>query len=319
MISGRRSVQVSVVLATFRRVDTLQRTLTSFCTLQTGALEWQLIVVDNAGDARTAALVEGFRSRLPVEFLVETCPGKNSALNAAVAHVRGELVVFCDDDIEADPAWLKEVWAGAGRWPSAGVFGGRILPRFPPGPVPYDLAREWIIRALVVADWPQPEGGIPHYRVYGPNMAVRAALFQAGHRFDPGIGPRGANYAMGSEAEFTMRLSRAGVECVYLPGALVHHLIRPEQMKPRWLADRAYRAGRGEALLGTMPRGRLLAGVPRGLYLQCLSLWARMARRAIHGARDDYLDAMQDYWFLRGRIHEYRRINLQAHARARTT
>ena len=48
---------------------------------------------------------------------------------------------------------------------------------------------------------PLTEGPINPRLAYGPNMAIRAEIFHSGYRFDEAIGPKGANYAMGSEGE----------------------------------------------------------------------------------------------------------------------
>lgn len=41
-------------------------------------------------------------------------------------------------------------------------------------------------------------------------MAIRRKMFDAEHRFDTSVGPKGKNYVMGSETKFTSRLHKVG-------------------------------------------------------------------------------------------------------------
>ena len=46
-------MDISVVLATYHRPEMLNRTLESFCSLDTKTLKWEVLVVDNAYDIKT--------------------------------------------------------------------------------------------------------------------------------------------------------------------------------------------------------------------------------------------------------------------------
>lgn len=88
------------------------------------------------------------------------------------------------------------------------------------------------------------EGPVSPGLVWGPSMAFRRRVFDAGHRFDPAVGPQPGNYRMGAETEFTERLGRLGYKAWFVPRAEVQHIIRPNQMDPNWIVRRAYRFGR---------------------------------------------------------------------------
>ena len=106
-------MDISVILATYKRPEILSKTLQSFCALETEGLEWEVLVVDNAGDLDTRTTVYRYQHHLPLKYFIELAPGKNNALNHAVKKARGDLFVFTDDDIIADPRWLMEVWEGS--------------------------------------------------------------------------------------------------------------------------------------------------------------------------------------------------------------
>src|SRR6056297_2762753 len=97
------TVNISVIISTFKRSTVLEKTLSSFCALQTDDLIWELILIDNGNDTATKAVVDKFTKKLPIVFLEEPTPGKNKALNKALPEASGDLFVFSDDDVIADP------------------------------------------------------------------------------------------------------------------------------------------------------------------------------------------------------------------------
>ncbi len=304
-------MDISIVLATFKRPEILHRTLGSFQSMKNGNLKWDVLVVDNAGDPETKSVVEAYRDALPIEYLVEAAPGKNRALNRAVSDVQAELVVFTDDDVICEPDWLIRLWDGAGRWPRHLVFGGRVLPFWPRGFTPHDLGNPYLVGAYAVADWDIPEGEYEPEKVFGPNMAVRKRIFDEGWRFDVTVGPsQDGNYIMGSETEFARRLDEAGHHPVYLPEALVHHQIRPGQMDFKWLKKRAYKAGRSSVLKEAgkgASASRAMGGVPRYLYRRLLESGTAYMVSTLFDRPDKIEEGMR-FYVLKGTIDEYRRL-----------
>src|SRR4029077_20227687 len=109
------------------------------------------------------------------------------------------LLVFTDDDVEPRPLWLAGMLAAARRWPDHEVFGGMIVPRYPPETPDWmrELIRErpdYTSAAFALYVLPQAEGPTEHLP-YGPNFAVRAGAM-AGLRFCEAIGPVGTDYPM---------------------------------------------------------------------------------------------------------------------------
>jgi hypothetical protein len=125
------------------------------------------------------------------------------------------------------------------------------------------------------------EGSIDHHFVVGPNMAVRASVFNDGFRFDPTIGPQGANYAMGSETEFVKRLAHHGFAAWHARDAKVEHFIRDYQMTSSWILRRGIRFGRGLYRIGLMEGPAAITtwlGVPRHLFRDILVQTAQLLK-----------------------------------------
>jgi glycosyltransferase involved in cell wall biosynthesis len=297
-------MHISVIFSTYRRHELLEDTLTSFCSLNTDSIDWETIVVDNASDARTNEIVESYAGKLPVKYITEKKKGKNNALNTAIDSAKGELFLFTDDDVLADDNWLVKMWEGSREWGNASVFGGRILPNFPRAGVPISREHPFFKGAYVVADWDIGEGPYEAKHVWGPNMAVRANVFQDGWRFDPNIGPHGNNYVMGSETEFTIRLERAGITPVYLPKALVYHQIRPEQLKAKWLYGRAFRYGRSEASMAGNPDVPFAFDIPRYLFRTLLNAWLKKILCAYD--RSKRVSFGIEVWRIIGNMYQYK-------------
>jgi GT2 family glycosyltransferase len=265
-------VDISVILATRNRASLLEATLGSLGTQRTGLVAWEVIVADNGSTDRTADVLRSAAESLPLVTVAELRPGKNRAMNRALEAARGDLLLFSDDDVIPDPHWVAEMAAAAARWPDDDVFGGEVRLAFPEGTP--DWLREPFHPALNFARYGtnEPEG--PTKRLpNGPNFAVRARAVSA-LRFSESIGPDGTpSYAMGSETELLERLRVRGARFIYVPSAVVQHVVQPHQLKTRYLLGRSYRLGRGEVRRGAgrhSPAPRLL-GAPRHLWREAAS------------------------------------------------
>ncbi len=231
----------------------------------------RIVVVDNGSTDATSDLLRAAAaaSAVPFAVLEEPRPGKNRALNLALPFVADEpLVVLTDDDVLPEPDWLQRLCAAAEANPDADLFGGAIRPVWP-GPMPRWIAEYGVPLGVVYSatDAGRTAGPIGADLVWGPNMALRGAVLRAGHRFDEKVGPDAgsAAYGMGSETELTTRLASAGHRAVFVPDAVVGHLVRPEQLEEGWILGRAFRHGLGFFRYHPRPtRGQLpwIAGLP---------------------------------------------------------
>lgn len=265
---------LTVLMATYNGAPTLPRVLAAYGALRAPAQGWQLIIVDNGSTDASRDIIASHAGRLPLRYLYEGRRGKNAALNSGLALALAEpactLLVLSDDDASPAPDWLCRLEACAARQPDHAIFGGTIVPDW--GAEPPDwivntvpLGLTYGLTAATLADGPVFPG-----LVWGANMALRRAVFDAGYRFDETIGPNGAAYAMGSETELTRRLDAAGYRSWFCPGAVVAHYIRPWQLQPDYVLQRAWRFGRGKYRqdeAGVFPEW---LGVPRWMFRRAL-------------------------------------------------
>jgi GT2 family glycosyltransferase len=101
-------VKVSVVIPTYRRAPILRRTLEALLLVEFPQEDYEIIVVDDAGNGETADVVtDALSGDVHVELLVNPFQGVAAARNLGAAAGHGELIVFCDDDIRVRPNHLR--------------------------------------------------------------------------------------------------------------------------------------------------------------------------------------------------------------------
>lgn len=239
---------LTVILCTRNGEPTLGAVLDGYLAQHTRGFTWDMVIVNNGSTDGTAALVRRYQSQLPITLLDEPIPGKNRALNRGLARVATAFIVMTDDDAVPSPDFLQAWWETAQHMSDHDLFGGRIEPDFA-SPPPAWVQHTGYICASLFAKRDLPEGPMIATDIFGPNMAIRRRLLDAGMAFNEAIGPNGAdpNYVTGSETEFCRRAAAAGHRAYFARGPLVHHIVRPHQLQPDFWWTRAFRNGRGNA------------------------------------------------------------------------
>lgn len=171
--------------------------------------------------------------------------GLSTARNAGAEAATGDIVVFTDDDVIAEPDWLSELVAIYETHDPVGV-GGRVIPIWPEGKPRY-LPNEffWLVGAMhdnfVDEHVPQPVRN-----AFGCNISFdRAAFLEAGG-FREDLGKNQDRPLQGEEAELCERIDD---EFWYAPDALVRHRVDPGQLSARYLFRRAFWQGYSKAAL----------------------------------------------------------------------
>jgi glycosyltransferase involved in cell wall biosynthesis len=221
---------LSVVVCTRNRAAALETTLNSIFSQDVPASEYEVVVVDDGSTDPTPDVVAKFGG--DVVYVRQEHAGLAAARNEGAARSQGDLICYVDDDIEADPSWLREVTAGAARNPDASCLAGRILVRYEGDP-PRTCEREYIAANLDAGDSERPID-----RAVGANMAVRRSALDDVGPFDETL------RWQWDEVEWQERLRARDGRIVYLPAALVWHRRTAAELR-RWrlLVDR-FRWGR---------------------------------------------------------------------------
>lgn len=269
---------VTVLFSTHNGAGVLPTVLNAYAA-QNSLRSWEMVVVNNASTDSTLSCLKDFSGRLPLVILDHAEPGKNRALNAALPFVGGSLVVVTDDDAVPGPDFIESWFSVARDNPTYDLFGGAIEPMFQEPP-PAWMERSRFHFGEIFAACRHEEGPIFAKEIFGPNMAVRASIFEKGIRFNEDIGPDGSNrnYPMGSETEFCNRVERLGYKAFFSPKPQVQHIVRPHQVGKAFWTARAYRHGLGVGLQERVasgqtsrPLSKRLASLVKGKIRQSMS------------------------------------------------
>jgi hypothetical protein len=115
---------VSVVLPTRNRCHLLGRAIESV--QNQSYRNWELLIVDDASADGTAAFLADLAGERLRHFRRDGA-GVCAARNVALAHARGQLIAYLDDDNLMHPTWLKSVVWGFEQRPEANVLYGAYV------------------------------------------------------------------------------------------------------------------------------------------------------------------------------------------------
>jgi glycosyltransferase involved in cell wall biosynthesis len=243
------AARLIVILATYNGAEWIERVLAGYERQKGVLFRWALLVIDNASTDSTPAILDRFRSSLPLVVITEPDPGKNLALNRGLAAINNPVCdyVFTDDDAVPDSDFLAAWHKAFTEKEAYGLFGGIVRACFEgiDTSIPQRYAK-W--HSEIYACNERSEGEIPPGAIFGPNMGVSGHVLRAGFRFNEAIGPNSSDtfYPMGSETEFCVRVAReAMVRCWFTSEPRVSHIVRPNQAVEDFILARAYRHGRG--------------------------------------------------------------------------
>jgi glycosyltransferase involved in cell wall biosynthesis len=105
--------------------------------LQTEAIEWEILVVDNNSSDCTQEVIANFQATMPhLRWCREPMQGAGFARRCAFRNARGELVAFLDDDTIPDKRWVSAVAQFAETHPQAGAYASRVHADYAAPPPP---------------------------------------------------------------------------------------------------------------------------------------------------------------------------------------
>ena len=312
-------MDVSVIICTYNRCESLRQMLQSICDLEIpGNMTWELLLVDNNSNDATRQVCESFAGRLPLRYLFEPRQGVSRARNLGIAEATAPLLFFSDDDVTMDKNWFTNLWKAAERHPEIGIFAGRILAIWESTPPSWlrDSTRSML--RLVSTHLDLGDGEEIVTRIgrgpWGPNMALRKSLLGDRFRFREDLGRTAQRnvHVRAGETELIERLFKLGHKGLYVGKAIVHHHNPPEHATERYVF--AYYRGAGKTeirLRGAPAGGRLWFGVSRYFWLKVVKhafqytmfRWTRPPEVWLRAEID-----MAKNW---GRILELRRLRKQ--------
>jgi len=309
---------ISLIMPTHDGAHVLPITLEAMRRVKLPARGVEILVVNNASRDQSSAIVRSYAAHLPLRLIETATPGRAHALNLAIPHAKGELLVMTDDDVVPDPEWLLRYDEAAGDNPEIDIFAGQIRHHWqaPPPAWLQRLAAEGRSYGGTPVD--RPAGPISPEQVKGANLAARRAVFDR-LRFDEGLGYKaGGAMVAGEETDLVRRATQEGHRVRYIPDAVVKHIVRPHQVKARAVLTRYFRIGKGveKSKADCFPEGvPTLFGFPRYLFK---TETRKIGRCVSFAARNDTYRAMDqaiDIATVFGRAYQWRQDRKEAPSR----
>jgi glycosyltransferase involved in cell wall biosynthesis len=245
---------MSIIVPTCNRSTSLRRALLSFINQDFPATDYEILVIDNVSTDDTRAACEEMIGAHPghaIRYIYEPIPGTTPARHRGAAAAKSPILVFTDDDIEADRGWLSAIH-DAFHSADVHVVGGKSLPKYavePPawlqqiansGPESAKMLRGY----YSLLDLGDRRLSVDPTFVWSLNYAIRKETFYRVGGFNPDlVPPRYRRYQGDGETGLSLKLRESGLTAIYEPRALVHHHVQAERLAIEYLEKRKYFQG----------------------------------------------------------------------------
>lgn len=297
-------LSIDIVIPTFRRAEMVRRTLESIeaCDAATG-VDLGVIVVDNNSNDDTERVIREFaaRSALRVVYVLETRPGRSSAVNAGVNRSSASHVAFVDDDERLFPDWVVAA-TDALRATGADFLGGAVVPEMPAELPPW-IPKDW---PGVLGDISGPTELLPFSRTgdaffSGGNGLLRRDLFLGLGMYNPLLGRTGQERLMSCEdRDLFDRLLDSGARGYFVPTMKAWHHVPAERLTReyfrRWSFDHGASMTYYNRLRGARP-ARSFLGIEFWLWRLALIHAGRSMR--FRASRTDTPESFSSELFVR--------------------
>lgn len=249
--SGPARPEISVVVCAYTE-DRWRDVLAAVASVRAQSLPaLEILLVVDHNPVLRERLEREYGGEPSVRVLANAGPrGLSAGRNTGIAHARGEVIAFLDDDAVAEREWLRH-FAEAYDDPRVMAVGGRTEPVWASGRRPAWFPEEfdWVVgcsyRGL-------PPGRVRVRNVLGGNASFRRTAFEAAGGFATGIGRDGDRRPLGcEETELCIRLGRAVPGAVLLVDdrAVIHHRVPAARERFGYFRTRAYAEGLSKALV----------------------------------------------------------------------
>ncbi len=216
------SVRLSIAIPTYQREQVLLDTVRDLLALPEPADE--ILVVDQTPvhEAATEAALQQWQAAGQLVWLRLTRPSVTHAMNQALLHAQGDIVLFLDDDIQPG-AQLVAAHKAAYRNPAVQVVAGQAIQPWQQALAPRFAAQgETLIDTHPDPDHFSFNGGDRGWvrRFIGCNVSVRRGFALRLGGFDENF----VQVAYRFEAEFASRVLALGERIWFEPAASLRHL-----------------------------------------------------------------------------------------------
>ena len=242
--------KISVIICTYNRSDYISKALNSLAQQTFPVDHYEIIIVNNNSTDETDALCKSFLQEHPhlnCFYFIEKQQGLSYARNRGIAESSGDILVFMDDDAQADKNYLQEICRFFENTPDAEACGGRIYPD-------YESKRpDWMSSFLLPLTSTVDMGD--KIKVFkgakypvGANMAFKKEVFQKHGLFNTDLGRKGTNLDGSEEKDIFLKIKKDKKQIYYLPFAIVKHQVPDKRLTYDFFKRQALGIGKSEKI-----------------------------------------------------------------------
>lgn len=218
---------------------------------QTG-VSLEVLVIDQGGERGVEDLVRSYGSNGSHRFSYH--PVNTNSLsgcrNLGASLGSGRYIAFTDPDCRLEPGWAVNLHQALQADGVCAVGGPVILS--------WQGREHWVHDTLIVKErfayldlGPEP---LNTDRIMGSNFAIDLDGQPLHELFSEGLGRDGGKLYGGEETDLCERFISRGGSVLYVPGAVVHHLIPADRMNYKALLKRVFYAGYSRSQRGGAPK-----------------------------------------------------------------
>jgi glycosyltransferase involved in cell wall biosynthesis len=230
-------MQVSVIIPTYERCDSLKRALTSLSRQTFPFQDFEVIVsVDGSTDS-TLEMLKRFEAPYKLRTIWNQNAGRSAARNSGIEEAKGGVLIFLDDDMQALPGFIERHFERHRDEPRICVL-GKIPVNINDQSSPLDNYLAETIYIPFMARLSSPDYSFQGLEFYSGNFSIRRDVLRE-------IGSFNTDYSVSEDCELGLRIASAGIEVVFEPGACSNQYIEKDFAG---LAEYTVERGRSDVL-----------------------------------------------------------------------
>ncbi len=239
-------VKITAIVCTYNRAELVRECLQSLIDQTAAPEEYDILLVDNNSTDFTKNVAEDIGARFKnFQYLFEPAQGLSHARNAGWKNARADWVIYVDDDAKAAHNFIERaIWLIEAH--GFEVFGGVYLPWYRHGRPrwfkdQYGSNKKKYTTLTPLKGEETLAGGV---------MAVKKEVLEAYGGYVTDLGMTGNKVAYGEEVELQHRMRKDGLQTIYDPELIIHHLVAPYKLNVSWFFLAAFAGGRDRVIAG---------------------------------------------------------------------
>lgn len=237
-------MKITAVICTYNRADLSNICLESLMDQSASSQSYEILVIDNNSKDHTASLLQETGKDFPnFRYVFEGEQGLSHARNRAWKEAKADWVIYVDDDAKAANNFIERaLWIIEEK--GYEVFGGVYLPWYKYGK-PRWFKDQYGSNKKKYTDLTPLTG---EETLAGGVMAVKTTVLEQFGGYSTKLGMTGTTVAYGEETELQHRMRAEGLQTIYDPELIIHHLVAKYKMNVGWFFKSAFAGGRDRVI-----------------------------------------------------------------------